>query len=73
MLILYHSPTSPNSRRVWILLWCERLMERPSWQTTQPTAEAMEAVRSRLKAQMTQQQTQRFAGDSSGDCVEQAQ
>ena len=29
--------------------WCDRLVQRPAWQTTQPSPEAIEAIRSRLE------------------------
>ncbi|MBW4559842.1 MAG: glutathione S-transferase family protein [Mojavia pulchra JT2-VF2] len=38
--------------------WCDRLMQRPSWQTTQPSPEAIEAFKSRMRALMTQNQSQ---------------
>lgn len=34
--------------------WCDRLMARPSWQTTEATPEAMEAFKSRLVARRAQ-------------------
>ena len=38
--------------------WCDRLMQRPSWQTTQPTPEAIEAFKSRVKNLMAKTQPQ---------------
>ncbi|OUL27463.1 glutathione S-transferase [Nostoc sp. RF31YmG] len=38
--------------------WCERLMQRPSWQTTQPTPETIEAFKSRIKVLMAKNQPQ---------------
>jgi glutathione S-transferase len=38
--------------------WTTRLMERPAWQATQPTQEAMEAFRDRMKQLMTKRQGQ---------------
>nr|WP_208492054.1 glutathione S-transferase family protein [aff. Roholtiella sp. LEGE 12411] len=35
--------------------WCDRLIVRPSWQTTQATPEAMEAFKSVMAARMAQQ------------------
>ncbi|MBE9141063.1 glutathione S-transferase family protein [Nodosilinea sp. LEGE 07088] len=35
--------------------WTERLMARPAWQTTQPTAEDLAAFRDRMKARMAAQ------------------
>jgi glutathione S-transferase len=32
--------------------WAERLMQRPSWQTTQPSPEVLEAYKPRAKARM---------------------
>lgn len=37
--------------------WCDRLMARPSWKTTEATPEAMEAFKSRLVARMAQTPT----------------
>jgi glutathione S-transferase len=34
--------------------WCDRLIVRPSWQTSKPTPEAMEAFKSILMARMAQ-------------------
>ncbi|ARV59918.1 glutathione S-transferase [Nostocales cyanobacterium HT-58-2] len=34
--------------------WAERLMQRPAWQTTQPTPEAIEAFKSRMEALVKQ-------------------
>jgi glutathione S-transferase len=36
--------------------WGERLMQRPSWQTTQPTPELIEAFKSRMQTLMAQRQ-----------------
>lgn len=36
--------------------WCDRLMQRPSWQTTQPSPEAIEAFKSRVKVLMAKNQ-----------------
>ncbi len=33
--------------------WCDRLMVRSAWQTTNPTPEAIEALKSRMAARMT--------------------
>ncbi len=38
--------------------WCDRIMQRPSWQTTQPTPEAIEAFKSRVKVLMAKNQPQ---------------
>ncbi|BAY25843.1 glutathione S-transferase domain-containing protein [Calothrix sp. NIES-2100] len=38
--------------------WCDRLMQRPSWQTTQPTPETIEAFKSRIKVLMAKSQPQ---------------
>ncbi|OUL37741.1 glutathione S-transferase [Nostoc sp. T09] len=38
--------------------WCDRLMQRPSWQTTQPTPETIEAFKSRIKVLMAKNQPQ---------------
>lgn len=35
--------------------WCDRLIVRPSWQTTEPTPKAMEAFKSVMAARMAQQ------------------
>jgi glutathione S-transferase len=35
--------------------WTDRLMERPSWQTTQPTAEDLDAFRDRMQQRMAAQ------------------
>lgn len=35
--------------------WCGRLIQRPAWQTTQPSAEEIEAFKSRMQALMAQQ------------------
>ncbi|MBW4485382.1 MAG: glutathione S-transferase family protein [Tildeniella torsiva UHER 1998/13D] len=35
--------------------WTDRLMERPAWQTTQPTAEDLAAFRDRMKQRMAAQ------------------
>ncbi|MFE4105427.1 glutathione S-transferase family protein [Almyronema epifaneia] len=32
--------------------WCDRLVQRPAWQTTQPTAEALAAFRERMRQLM---------------------
>jgi glutathione S-transferase len=36
--------------------WCDRIMQRPSWQTTQPSPEAIESFKSRVKELMTKNQ-----------------
>ncbi|MFE1746984.1 glutathione S-transferase family protein [Coleofasciculus sp. H7-2] len=36
--------------------WCENLMQRPAWQKTQPTQEAIEAFKPRFKELMAAQQ-----------------
>jgi len=36
--------------------WAERLIQRPSWQTTQPTPELIEAFKSRMQSLMAQRQ-----------------
>ncbi|BAY12620.1 glutathione S-transferase family protein [Calothrix sp. NIES-2098] len=38
--------------------WCDRIMQRPSWQTTQPTPETIEAFKSRIKVLMAKNQPQ---------------
>ncbi|MDZ8051240.1 MAG: glutathione S-transferase family protein [Aulosira sp. ZfuVER01] len=38
--------------------WCDRIMQRPSWQSTQPTPEAIEAFKSRVKVLMAKNQPQ---------------
>ncbi len=37
--------------------WCDRLMSRPSWQTTEATPEVIEAFKSRMRARMAQTPT----------------
>lgn len=37
-----------------IKAWCDRLMQRPSWQTTQPTPEEMETFKSRTQTLLAQ-------------------
>ncbi|BAY44013.1 glutathione S-transferase domain-containing protein [Scytonema sp. HK-05] len=37
--------------------WCDRLIARPAWQTTEATPEAMEALKSRMAARMTHKPT----------------
>jgi glutathione S-transferase len=37
--------------------WSKRLMERDTWQKTQPSPEEIEALKSQLREQMTQQST----------------
>jgi glutathione S-transferase len=37
--------------------WCDRLMTRPSWQTTEATPEIIEAFKSRMAARMGQTPT----------------
>jgi glutathione S-transferase len=39
--------------------WTESLMQRPAWQTTRPTPEAIEASKSRMQALMAQYQSER--------------
>ncbi|HAA31400.1 MAG TPA: glutathione S-transferase family protein, partial [Cyanobacteria bacterium UBA8553] len=36
---------------------CDRLMSRPSWQTTEATPEVIEAFKSRMRARMAQTPT----------------
>jgi glutathione S-transferase len=38
--------------------WCDRIMQRPSWQTTQPTQETIEAFKSRIKILIAKNQPQ---------------
>lgn len=38
--------------------WCDRLMQRSSWQTTQPSPEAIEAFKSRVRVLMAKNQPQ---------------
>ncbi|PLZ99039.1 glutathione S-transferase [Fischerella thermalis CCMEE 5268] len=40
-------------------VWVESLMQRPAWQTTHPSPEAIEAFKSRMQALMAQYQSQR--------------
>lgn len=35
--------------------WCDRLIARPAWQATEATAEAIEALKSRMAARMAQE------------------
>lgn len=35
--------------------WCDRLIARPAWQTTEPTPEIIEAMKSCMAARMAQQ------------------
>ncbi|NJM70764.1 MAG: glutathione S-transferase family protein [Scytonema sp. RU_4_4] len=37
--------------------WAERLMQRPAWQTTQPTQETIDAFKSRMEALMKQRES----------------
>ena len=45
----------PMEKYPTLVAWISRLMERPSWQTTQPTEQDMAAFRDRMKQRMAAQ------------------